>query len=240
MRKHILIIGNNNGLPGVNIDCENYRKFFMSYIGGCWHEDEITTLNNTTTDYLNRFLNKFKKEKLDYFITIFSGHGGSYKMRTVLELSENNDVDERVFNDISNRQLSIFDCCRSIISEEIDMIKASRATLLANRKENFVEVIRKKYDEKIMSSLEYHTKLYACAWRETSSDTSEGGAYSSCLLRAAKNITEEYKTVGTAHIEARNDVKKLGFEQNPEAILPRCLSSQQLILSINPYFITRY
>lgn len=62
MRKHILIIGNNNGLPGVNIDCENYRKFFMSYIGGCWHEDEITTLNNTTTDHLNRFLNKFKKK----------------------------------------------------------------------------------------------------------------------------------------------------------------------------------
>ena len=52
MRKHILIIGNNNGLPGVNIDCENYRKFFMSYIGGCWHEDEITTLNTVSYTHL--------------------------------------------------------------------------------------------------------------------------------------------------------------------------------------------
>lgn len=50
--------------------------------------------------------------------------------------------------------------------------------------------------------------------------------------------SNSYKLVGIAHEEAKErtvrDANLRKHTQNPDSILPRCLSSQQLIIAINP------
>ncbi len=47
-----------------------------------------------------------------------------------------------------------------------------------------------------------------------------------------------YKLIGVAHEEARvctaREASLKMHTQNPDSILPRCLSTQQLIIAINP------
>jgi hypothetical protein len=53
------------------------------------------------------------------------------------------------------------------------------------------------------------------------------------------NLNSEFKLIGTAHQEAveptlRHSQDKDDGKQHPDAVLPKCLSSQQLIISIKP------
>ena len=70
-------------------------------------------------------------------------------------------------------------------------------------------------------------------------DTANGGVYLSNLLNAAQTISydQEFKLVGLAHQEAiapttENSLREKQGRQVPEAVLPKCLSSQQLIISM--------
>jgi hypothetical protein len=95
--------------------------------------------------------------------------------------------------------------------------------------------IRQKYVSRIMQSIEQQVKLYACSVNETADDTRDGGRYSINLLNcASKHGDNEFKTIGVAHTEATILTSRQNSSQNPDSILPRCLSHQQLIISIFP------
>lgn len=233
MNKHILILGNNKGLPGVKIDCENYRNFFRSGEGGYWYDREITVEENVTESWLNGFIEIQKRRNLDYFITIFSGHGGAIRNCTSLELSPNNEVPETIFDGIAPRQLSVFDCCRSLITEDVSASRMlNKASAFSQNSK--IAYTRMKYDAKMMAAVRQHAKLYACEIGETAEDTRTGGVYTKSLLDSARVLMGDFKTVGEVHLEATQNVKRLGYKQNPDCLLPRCRSSQELILSINP------
>lgn len=238
MKKRILLIGNNNGLPGVNLDIKNYKAFFKGNLGGAWDEDlEIYQMINPSRISLLTRLALLKAENLDYLIVVFSGHGGQER-ETVLELNKDGDViyDSELKN-IAKRQLNIYDCCRCF--DEVSKAVESKQ-LFASARNN--ASIRKIYEERIMQAIPQQVSLYACSIGEVAHDTKDGGVYSLNLLQAAKNVPRGYfKLIGEAHQEAYKltMVDNLRYReserQNPEADLPRCLSRQQLIIGYNPF-----
>ena len=224
MDKRILIIGNNNGLPGVKVDVQNYKVFFKSAKGGNWYDHEIIERLNPTYDDLITQLASLKDMNLDYLIIVFSGHGGQER-ETILELNGGGEcINEGRLMNLANRQLNIFDCCRSYSASLLEGVR-NRLELKAFSYVNN----REKYERRIMQAIPQMVQLYACSIGEKANDTSEVGAYSKNLINSAIG-TSEFTSVGVAHEQAANVTSSQFWNQNPEAVLPRCLLSQQLVL----------
>lgn len=228
MNKKILLIGNNDGLPGVKVDLENYKKYFKSSIGGQWNDNEIIEKLNPKKDNLISYLNTLKNENLDYLIIIFSGHGGM-KRETILELnSEGENFSESRFNSIAIRQVTILDCCRvslQSINENISNLRLTKAFTDINT--------RARFEKRILQSPPQQIKLYSCAEGEYSHDTPKGGAYSKNLLETAYADESEFIYFGRTHVTAATKTTREFSDQNPEIIQPRLTTTQQLILGIN-------
>ena len=235
MEKKILLIGNDDGLPGVKVDIENYKQFFKSPVGGSWLEREFTVKLNPTKRELTNELIRLKNLSLDYVIVVFSGHGGQER-ETVLELNPQGElIGETELEFIAKRQLNIFDCCRCY-PETITDSRQFEALIKSFSSFN----TRERYENRILKAIPQQVILYSCSIGEISNDTKDGGIYSRFLLKSARNIIDEFKLLGTAHVEAYEltieNNKKLPLEkhQHPEAVLPKCFSSQQLIIGIEP------
>lgn len=235
MNKKAFLFGNTHGLPGVKIDISNFSSFLKSDYGGAWLDHEVDIKYDISKRELLELIITYTKRNLDYLIIVFSGHGGQMR-ETNLELNASGEtIEETLLRKIANRQLNIYDCCRcyptsaqdSLLLKELSVRKASD------------HKIRDRYDKRIMEAIHQQVLLYSCAISQKSYDTKDGGLYIQSLLKSSKNITSDYKLVGEAHQEAKvlteiRCKKEFGETQNPEAVLPKCLSSQQLILSIRP------
>lgn len=229
MKKRILLIGNDDGLPGVKVDLKNYRSYFKSNIGGAWEENEIIEKLNPKKDDLIRLLEILKDQSLDYLITVYSGHGGQ-KRSTVLELNPDGELfSETSFEKIAKRQLTILDCCRAYITPITDDIFESRRI----EKAFSAYDLRKKFEDRILQALPQEIKLYACKEGEYSYDSSEGGIYSVSLLTKAIQDKSEYIGVGVTHEKAAEITTIKHSDQHPDMVIPRLLSSQLLILGVN-------
>jgi hypothetical protein len=233
MKKRILIIGNNHGLTGVNIDIKNYFQFFRSPIGGSWEDYEITQKLNPRKNELQIELGLLRKLDLDYLIIVFSGHGGQ-KRETVLELNSGGEtINDSELQSLAKRQLNIYDSCRSLPEDISDSIRFS-AILKSIDYQNS----RLRYEARIMQAIHQQASLYSCSIGEGSWDSSDGGIYSVQLLKAAKNISSEFKSVGSAHVEAAEKTLEVSKTkptlQHPDAVLLKCMSYQELIISIKP------
>lgn len=235
MKKRILLIGNTDGLPGVNEDIVNYSNYFKSLDGGEWYDFEIITLRNTTVHELNLTILRLKSLQLDYLIVIFSGHGGSLSRKTILELSDGEEVNETELMRIAPRQLNIYDCCRSVILSPLQESSKSMRMYCSEAQASIST--RREYENRIMQAVAQQSSLYACMLGEVSEDTPRGGVYSSRLLKAAKDFGgDHFIIIGKAHSYATKMIKDDKYEQNPDSRLPRCFTSQSLIWSIDPFY----
>lgn len=239
MKKRILLIGNNNGLPGVTKDINNYQSYFKDRVGGEWYDSEIKVMMNTTVTTLRSYITTLRSLNLDYLVVVYSGHGASHRRTTVLELSENQEIAETELMNIAPRQLNIYDCCRSALDESINLSEKSVRSYSSGGA--ISRSTRLLYEARIREAIPQQARLYACSLNETAEDTPDGGAYSYNLIKSAVNFGgSQYKTIGSAHADATEAVKAQGYTQNPESYLPRCLTSQSLIWSIDPYYGTVY
>jgi hypothetical protein len=233
MKKKVLLIGNNNGLPGVNVDIRNYGDFFKSLNGGAWFDGEINTMTQPSLSVLRSKIALLKLEQLDYLIVVFSGHGGQTRRGTVVELNANGEtILEQELQNIAKRQLNIFDCCRAF-PQPIDEFRKGGTFSALSASADDMAYIRAKYEKRIMQAVPQQCLLYACGIGETAFDTSEGGVYSKNLLSVGRTNSSEYITVGVAHSEAKALTEKLYPKQHPDAILPRHLTDQSLIFGLS-------
>lgn len=227
MKKKILLIGNTNGLPGVKIDLENYKNYFKSNTGGQWYDSEIIEELDVKKDKLSSILVDLKSQELDYLIIIFSGHGGVVR-DTVLELNNQYEYfSESHFNNISKRQVTILDCCRSFAPNLSESIRAM------NFSKSLSTGTRQRFEKRISESSDIQIKMYSCAVGECSHDTPKGGAYSKNLIEYAYADGSEFIYFGPTHVLAAQKTTVQFKDQNPEIIIPRMLTSQQVILGIN-------
>lgn len=231
MKRKAVLIGNANGLTGVTKDLERIKSFLLSNMGGAWNNNEIVVLPYSTKEKVDNAVNSIKDGGIDFSIVYFSGHGG-YKRETVLQLSDYSTISENNLIGLSSRQITIFDCCRSISHERKDVeLSATFESFSDNQRDWYREI----YDKRIIQAIPQQVRLYSCAVGEISNDTSNGGVYTNALMQAAK----QYSTVGQIHNFASNLVErdwnngKIKTEQqHPDAVLPKCLIEQQLIFSL--------
>lgn len=243
MKRKIVLVGNTRGETGASDDIRAYRSFFMKNLGGSWDADEIVTLLNPTRNRMRAVLNQCKQEQLDYFLFVFSGHGGFSRLRgqTVMELSSQadgeHDLDESELFGIALRQLSIFDCCRSYYNETIEKIAAARTMLLNAAMDGNREMAKAIYNQLVLNSCPTHIRLYACRIGESAEGVpDEGGVFSKNLLNvnpyfpsyvSMYSVEEAFENAKYAIIDDPN------AQQIPSASLPRCLASQRLPWAIH-------
>lgn len=231
MKRKALLIGNTNGLPGVQIDMQTAEKFLFSDNGGAWINSEIDVLRNPRRAELLAHVAQVRQSSPDYVFLLFSGHGGLERRTTMLQLNrEGETIEEDELFKIAPRQISIFDCCRLLVSEiAFEAFAAHRVRKMAED-----SVAREHFDARIMQAIPQQIRLYASSMGQASSDTGQGAIYLQNLLRAARSFSgnETFKTAEQAHGEAtRATIIATHGDQKPDAYLPKCLTSQQLILS---------
>jgi len=235
MKRKALLIG-NSGRPGVDqlkkvkSDIVDFTRFLLKDYGGYWsHHDEIIIMMNPPKKDLLNTISQLQDESYDFAIVVFSGHGG-YKRDTILEINENGDTIKESDLAISSRQISIFDCCRTIEHDPIYESKIEKIIAPLDYDKHLF-TIRAEYEARIMQAVEQQVSLYACSIKEFAQD----GVYIKNLLTASKDIHSKYKYVKTAHAEATvmtsNDTL---MRQNPDGCFPMCKQSEQLIIGINP------
>jgi hypothetical protein len=236
VKRKAILIGNTSGLPGVKVDLARFSGFLQSNTGGAWEWNEIDILPDISRADLLLKIQQWKNSGFDYVNVLFSGHGGQSRKETILELNKSGEqIDESILRGIAPRQLTIYDCCRCY---EEQFAKA--ANRFENRTASFYEsasTVRLRYVARIMQAVPQQARLYSCSVGQVSYDSPEGGIYLANLLKAAGNFDNEFKLVGLAHEEAvtptiYHSLTKQDGRQNPESILPKCLSSQQLVISI--------
>lgn len=239
MKRIALLLGNSHGLPGVKLDIAHWKDFLMSASGGQWYDDEIFVTMNPTKKELLSLIVCLKASKPDFAVVVFSGHG-AYQRSTVLEINGKEElISENGMTGIAPRQISVFDCCRGLLQEELSESTSHVRTFADGG--TFPRNIRPCYEERIMNAIPQQVRLYACSIGESALDDEEvGGLYTTSLLRRSLSISEDekYKLVGVAHEEAGRltylSALRKKHLQRPAAILPRCLSCQQLVIAINP------
>lgn len=236
MKRKALLIANTSGLQGVKIDISKFSAFLKSSRGGAWFDSEIQVIANESKLSLLKKIDDARKQSNDYTVVLFSGHGG-YQRKTILEINSSGEIiEETALSNLSRRQLNIYDCCRSIITEAAT--KSAMESTTARFSES-VNTYRQRFDTRIMQADEQQANLYSCSIGQVSYDTSSGGVYLSNLLNASNNIpyTEQFKLVGVAHEDARvatiEQSKKLGRTQGPDSVLAKSLTSKQLIISLS-------
>lgn len=240
MKRQALLIGNTQGLQGVAVDIQRMTSFLQSSTGGAWYGHEIKTMLSPSKRDLLNTIAQLRGQGNDYVIALFTGHGG-HRRQTILEINGNGEtIGEADLLSISKKQLSIFDCCRVVQDERVLKSYAlDSATLLRES----VNTVRERYESRIGQAIDQQSILYSCSIGQCSYDTPTGAIYLGNFLAAARALDAgaTFKTVGAAHDEARlktvSDVRVLPASaqhgpQTPEAILPKCLSSQQLIISL--------
>ena len=235
MKRKAVLIGNTSGLQGVQVDITRFTAFLKSNSGGAWYDSEIDILENEGKSTLLHKIDTLKNQSLDYLVVLFSGHGGQLR-QTMLEINgQGETIEETLLRQITVRQLNIYDCCRAF---SVTMMKKATESLSASFSES-VNRNRQRYDDRIMQAIPQQALLYSCSIGQVSYDTANGGVYLSNLLNAAQTISydQEFKLVGLAHQEAiapttENSLREKQGRQVPEAVLPKCLSSQQLIISM--------
>lgn len=239
MNRKALLIGNSNGLSGVKKDISNWESFLTSDIGGKWLPSEIDVEMNPSKISLMSKINTLK-HRYDFVLVVYSGHG-AYSQGTILEINSNEEyVFESDLKGIAPRQISVFDCCRAVETIQNSIKESVRNLSVKNQ---FTSNIRQDYETRIMQAIPQQVSLYACSIGECAYDSNDGGYYTKNLLNSTNLFgdNQRFLTVGIAHQFGASKTTIEVFEkenaiQRPDAFLPKCLSSQQLIISINPNY----
>lgn len=243
MKRKALIIGNTRGNLGQSEDILAYKKFLHSEEGGAWEESEgeVKVLRNPSKAEVISLIRQYKNERLDFFMFIFTGHGGFCRLQndTLIELSGSgvDEIYESAILNVAPKQLNILDCCRSFCNESME----KTATILANRQVMHMasatrQHARKVYDALVERSCPAQISLYACAVGQSARGyAGRGGVFSNALLDLSRfSASEGVYTVEEAFGQAKQAVlNNPREEQIPTARLPRCLANQRLPWAIH-------
>lgn len=221
MKKHALIIGcsgfNLNFLPGVKKDVDSFKFFLISNTGGAWYDNEITSLYNCSLIKINNTIAKLKTELNDFVFLVFSGHG-EYSIKhncRKLYVTDKEYIYESDLLDLSNKQITIIDTCAG--EEDIMTESIKKISSLESHTDNKY-IYRELHETYIKRCSPQEIILYACDINESSIDETNGGLYSSNLIKAAELSKEDLNPLQAHNIASEIVIAKSKRKQNPQYI----------------------
>jgi hypothetical protein len=248
MRRKALIIANQDGLlQGVSKDIDHITNFLHSVNGGAWEESEIQTLINPKRLDLAMSLLKDRAANYDYMMCFFTGHGGSIRDETYVQINNTPELfPQSSLENLATRQLNIYDCCRSELETKGLMEFSAGLEAFASQMLTRAEA-RLIFERKIMAAQPQQLVLYSCSIKEYSYDESTGAMYLTSLLKDALNHTNSQHIKGVkialeSHSNTVDPVrKKTNGKQNPDYRSAKFINvSDHLIISISSNRIDHY
>ncbi len=238
MKKKTLILNSTQASIGAPLDGKAYHQFFNLPCGGGWKDCDIISKDTgiSKSDF-QKLLSCLKKQDLDYFIFVYSGHGGMEirNFQTLICLDSGEYVCEDDILGVAKRQLSIFDCCRGIEPE----VPEAEVCMSLLKESAFVDVgaVTRAYESAVRKAPKAQYVLYSCHPDQYSFGSSEeGGVFTKTfigvtltLVENAENKLRELKSqfidVELAFNLTYELVSRLEFKGNkkqvPEAYLPK-------------------
>lgn len=92
-----------------------YAEYFLSNAGGAYNSNEIIVLNEPQSGFLSDL---FSKQKLDFSIIVYIGHGGAKEDNQVFWLNEEEIIYPGQYMLCCKKQIIILESCR-VIADEI-------------------------------------------------------------------------------------------------------------------------
>lgn len=227
MKRKALLIGYSGWdtkeemLNGVSKDLNNYKNFLLSLEGGAWFEDEIITLEDTNIKTLKSVILNLKMEQCDIVFTVYSGHGeydSANRCRNVW-IDSKTKCSERELYNLAPKQIIILDSCSGEKEDKYSASENRAQMLLENKYINKRTLARKKYEQKCNECINQTLKFYAAERGTYANDTSEGGVYSSELLKVLHNSNDDI-SIYKAHIVADRLIRTY-TNQKPDYDVPR-------------------
>lgn len=240
MNRHLFLISNSGGesdyLPGVEIDMENYEKFFTSAGGGAWIKDtEIVEMFEAGYESIFQRLNFLRilesPSYNDYWIVVFSGHGYAIRENgitdTILCLADGKKLRISTLKSwIGKRRcLFIIDCCREVTDISVPEIVVE-SLFSDDRIQLNPETCRAAYNRMISITPVDYYEAYSTSLNERAGDSDKyGGIYSYNLIKAAnegiKNLISSRQpgsVLWPIHQKAAEETSKMRKgKQNPVA-----------------------
>lgn len=233
MKRKLIIIGNqgsiyeNNYLPGVKKDVDNYLNFFGSANGGAWDDNEIVNRKfGWRVSLLRNLAMTLRMDGLDYVLVVFTGHG--YAERNGDPYFELSSGEEISLSSLLNlfpyqKMLLIADSCQGYLSEELhkslnEVLAFAHGGSYHSRAE-----MKERYNRLILN-MNNRQKVMAAAASpgEYARDSSKGGYYSRSLLSAAEYLKNRSSrpavyTIEQVHSIAASEVsRETRSRQNPK------------------------
>lgn len=255
MKKKAIIIANQDALlPGVAKDIEHIQSFLKGVAGGAWNTDEIDVKINPKKSDLSLYLSLKRLMGYDYIMVFFTGHGGHKRNETYVCINNEGEmIAQSQLENISRKQMNIYDCCRSeleSLSESKKQFSVMDSLESRDMSRLSKEEARRLYERAITQAKPQQLILYSCSLNEYSQDESYGALYLTNLLKDAINFANTkymkgFKLALESHANAAERVKKDNRDyQNPQT--PDCKTtrfpsvSDHLIISINPMRYAHY
>lgn len=227
MKRKALLIGysgwdtKEEKLYGVSKDLIKYKNHLLSLKGGAWLEDEIVTLEDTNINTLKRVILDVKLQQCDVVFTLYSGHGEYDTINHCrnIWIDSKTKCSERELYSLSPKQIIILDSCSGERENEYAANESRSRIVLENKYIDKFSLARKKYEQKCNECVNQTLKFYAAEKGTYANDTSEGGTYSTELLRVLHNSNEDI-SIYKAHIMADRLIRSY-TEQKPDYDVPR-------------------
>ena len=187
-RLSLLIGATHGGLEMVSRDIAKMSSDLKSVTGGAWNEDEVIEIVDKPLATIEKKLITIKKNKPDFLLIYWSGHGAYSKKHEelIIEVSQDEDIRESDLLGLAQKQLLIFDTCNVIIDDtEPELVMESlkyRVTALARDR-----VEARKYYEELITASGGTQIAYSCNISEYSNaDDVLGSIYTNEIIKQSK------------------------------------------------------
>lgn len=257
MRRRAIIIsydgGEDNPLPGLQYDVENYIRYLSMPEAGGWTSTEIWCFDTVSRKELEGRFAYWRDNDVKFFLIIYTGHGYCTKSKSrFLQLNGEEDLAVGEIRKLTGQQrtLLIADCCGTVWSpvkeRAMDSINEQKTFSVAD--ENYVKLCRDKYNEKIMETEEgLFVRCYASKFDQGAVYEPSGihSVYTHYLLQTARyeikrrtGLREKKRFFPTfcaiPEIHARAAEKVFAYTEGDQMPTIRMLKGQQFPFLVVP------
>ena len=240
MKRKALLIGSPGSpyLAGVEVDLLNMRNFLISANGGSWNLDtEIVECSlNPTYAELEPHLNSL--QYCDYAFVYYTGHGFTdNNEQGQINLNDNEIIPIKNLANRCNKQITIIDACRGY-AQRFNAIGSIKPSPIIFESTN-AEYAKTLFEHFVSHCPQGRILLYATQLGQNADDTNNGGYFSTNLLIATKQITQQTKKPVIKIVDAFNETYSKAKNQHKPAI--ECTDNVALSLpfAVNPNINTQ-